>query len=168
VFALRVRRGGGSGRANIGDEIGDGEIGFVAYSGDYGISEAEMARANFFLVEGPEIFERARRRGRGSEHRPFFAIEELHGASDFGGRAIALDAHRVDGEVYIAEAPAQDADHIADSGSARRSDQADAVWQKRQRLFSISGEEAFGLEALLELLESELQGTSPTGSIFST
>jgi hypothetical protein len=81
----------------------------------------------------------------------------LHGANDFRGGAIALDAHGVDGEVHIAEAAAQDAHHIADGSAARRSDQADAAGEKRQRLLAIRGEKAFGFEALLELLEGELQ-----------
>jgi hypothetical protein len=85
------------------------------------------------------------------------AIEELHGAHDFRGGAVALDAHGIDGEVHVAKAAKQDAHHIADGGAARRSDQADAAGEKWQRLFAVGGEQAFGLKALLELLEGQLQ-----------
>ncbi len=154
-------RGRGSRGADVRYEICNGEIGFVAHPGDYGNFGGGDGAGDFFFVESPEIFERATAAGKDQNIDHFSAIEELHGAGDFGGRAIALDAHRIDGEVHIAEAAAQDANHIADSGSAGRSDQADTARQKRQRLFAISGEETFGLEALLELLESELQRTEP-------
>ncbi len=151
--------GGRRGSAHVGDEIGDSEIGFVAYAGDYGNLRSEDGARDFFFIEGPEIFEGAAAAGENQnvDHLP--AIEELQRANDFGGGAIALDAHGIDGEVHIAEAAAQDAHHVADGGSAGRSDQADAAGEKRQRLLAAGGEEAFGFEALLELLEGELQST---------
>ena len=47
--------------------------------------------------------------------------------------------------------------HVRDGGAARRSDDADAPRKPRQRPLALSGEQPFGRELLLELLESELQ-----------
>ena len=49
-------RGGG---ANVGDEIGDGEIGFVADARDYWNHGLRDGARDRFFVESPEIFERA-------------------------------------------------------------------------------------------------------------
>ena len=50
---------GGRGRAQIGDKIGDGEIGFVADGGDNGHFRCANGAGDCFFVEGPQIFERA-------------------------------------------------------------------------------------------------------------
>src|SRR6266403_2330519 len=60
--------------------------------------------------------------------------------------------------MHIAETAAQDAHHVANGCAAWRGDQAYTVGEKRQWLFAVRGEEAFGLEAFLELLKRELQG----------
>ena len=49
------------------------------------------------------------------------------------------------------------------SGSAGRSDQADAIRQHRQRLLSLRREKAFGFEALFQLLEGQLQRAESDG-----
>src|SRR6266404_3931122 len=112
---------------------------------------------NFFFVEGPEIFERAAA-ARDDQHvYDFAAIEELNGANDLRGGAVALDAHGIKGQVHIAEASAQDAHHVSDGRAAWRGDEADAAGEKRQRLLAVGIEEAFGFEAAFELLEGELE-----------
>src|SRR4029077_5307349 len=118
---------------------------------------------DFFFVEGPEIFERATATREDQNVDHLAAIEELQRADDFRGGAFALDAHGINGEVHIAKAAAQDAHHVADRGAARRSDQADAAGEKRQRFLALSGKEALGFEALLELLEGELQRAKSNG-----
>jgi len=51
--------------------------------------------------------------------------------------------------------------HVANGGATGRSNQPIRLGRSGSGFFRSSGEEAFGLEALLELLESELQGTEP-------
>ncbi len=155
--------GGGRGGAHVGDEIGDGEIGFVADAGDYGNFRSEDGAREFFFVEGPEIFEGAAAAGEDEHIDHSAAIEELYGAHNFRGGAVALDAHGIDREVHVAKAAAQDAHHIANRSAAWRRDQPDAVRQKRQRLLAVGSEKAFGFEALLELLEGELQRAEADG-----
>ena len=53
--------GGGRGRggAEVGDEVGDGLVGFVADGGDGGDAGGGDGARDDFLVEGPEVFEGA-------------------------------------------------------------------------------------------------------------
>jgi hypothetical protein len=122
------RRGGG---ADIGDKIGDGEIGFVAYAGNYGNFGGGDGADNFFFIENPEIFERAATARDYQDVYDFSTIEELNSADNFRGGAIALDAHGVQSQMHVAEAAAQDANDIANGGAARRGDEADAAGEKR-------------------------------------
>jgi hypothetical protein len=59
-FAARLHDqlggGGRSGGSNIGDKIGDGEIGFVANARDYGKFGCGDGAGDFFFIEGPQIF----------------------------------------------------------------------------------------------------------------
>ena len=49
---------GGRGRcAQVGDEVGDGDIGFVADRADDGDGAVGDGACDGFLVEGPEVFE---------------------------------------------------------------------------------------------------------------
>ena len=50
--------GGRSGRAQVGDEIGDGEVGLVADGGNDGQSARCNGAGDWFAVEGGQIFER--------------------------------------------------------------------------------------------------------------
>jgi hypothetical protein len=122
-FAARLHHelGGSRGRggADIGDKIGYGEIGFVADAGDYGDFGGGDGAGNFFFVEGPEIFEGAAAAGQNEHVYHFSAIEELQGADDVRGCAIALYAHRIECQVHIAKAAAQYADYVADGCTAR-------------------------------------------------
>ena len=77
-------------------------------------------------------------------------------ADDFGGGAIALHADGIEREVGVVKTAPKNANYVADGGAGRRSDEADAAWKERERLFSFGGEEALGFEPLLELVEGEL------------
>ena len=57
-------RGGRRGGAEVGDEIGDGDVGLVSDGGDNGNRRGGNSAGDGFFVEGPEVFERAARRGR--------------------------------------------------------------------------------------------------------
>jgi len=133
-----------------------------------GISEAAMARATSSSLKAQRSSSEPPPRARIRTSTILRRLKKLHRASDFGGRAIALDAHRVDGEVHIAETPAQMRTTSRTAAPLGEVIRPIRLGRSGSGFFPISGEEAFGLEALLELLESELQGTEPTGSIFST
>src|SRR2546428_6138391 len=61
----------------------------------------------------------------------------------------------------VGKAAREDADHVADGRALWRSDDSDAAGEQRQRFFARGFEEAFGFEALFQLLEGELQRALP-------
>src|SRR6266851_1667474 len=128
--------GGRSGGADVGNEIGDSEIGFVADAGDDGnFGSGDGARHEFF-VEGPQVFHRAATAREDENVHEFLLIEEFQGLDDFFGGALALDAHGIENEMNILETAAKDADDVADGGAFWGSDEADAAGQKRQRFLA--------------------------------
>ncbi len=59
AFGNNFRGGTGRGRPDIRDKIGDGKICLVPNGGDNGDGGFENCAGDDFLVEGPQIFERA-------------------------------------------------------------------------------------------------------------
>ena len=100
-----------------------------------------------FLVEGPEIFERAAAAREDQHVGEFRAIEISQGRDDFGGRAFALHFHGIELHVHIGEAALQNAQNVANGRAGGRGDDADAARQHGQRLFARLVEEAFVLRA---------------------
>src|SRR5207253_2626871 len=120
-FAARLDNqfggGGRRGSADIGNKIGDSEIGFVADAGDDRDFGSEDGARDDFFVEGPQIFHGAAA-AREDEHVDEFpSIEKLQGLNDFFGRAFALHAHRKKYEMDIGEAPREDARNVTDSSA---------------------------------------------------
>ena len=122
-----------------------------------GIVECGDGARHDFFVERPQIFERAAAASEDQHIDSLLTIEKLHGADDFRGGAIALDAHGIQRQMHVVEAAAQDAHDVADGRARRRSDEADAAREHRQRLFSLGGKQAFGFQAFFQLVEGELQ-----------
>src|SRR5882762_3395896 len=155
--------GGRRGSANVGDEIGDGEIGFVADAGDHGNFRSEDGARDDFFVEGPQILHGAAA-AREDEHvHDSSGVEKFQGFDDFLGGAFALHAHGINSQMYVRETPRENTHDVAHSGAARRRDNADAAGKKRQRLLARRVEKAFGFEAFLQLLERELERAETNG-----
>src|SRR6185437_5691508 len=121
------RRGGRSGRAQIGHKIRDGEIGFVSYAGDYRHSRSGNRASDNLFVEGPKVFERAAAAGDDHDVGKFGAIEIAKAANDIGGRSFALHFRGIELDVNIREAALEDAENIANRRSGGRGDDADAA-----------------------------------------
>ncbi len=151
------RSGGRSGSAQVGHKIGDGEIGFVSHAGDHRHSGSGNRAGDSFLVECPEVFERAAAAGEDHHVGEFGAIEIAQARDDFAGRSFALHFYGIELDVNIREAALEDAENISNRRSGGRSDDADAARQHRQRLFARFVEEAFFLQLFFELLEGELE-----------
>ena len=60
-------------------------------------------------------------------------------------------------------AAADDVEEVANDGAGGRGDDADGAGKRGQRALAVGVEEAFGLEALLQLLEGELQRAGADG-----
>src|SRR5207248_4162072 len=139
------------------DEIGDGEVGFVADAGDYGNLRIGNRAGDDFFVEGPQVFEGASPAGENQHVHELFCIEELQRFDDFLRGAFALHAHGKHGEIDVGKTAREDAHDVADGSTARRSDEADTAGKQRQRLLARRIEETFPFEALFQLVEGELK-----------
>ena len=158
--------GGGrwGGGAEVGDEVGNGEVGLVADGGDDGEGGGGDDAGEALVVEAGEILKGATTAGDDDEiDATGMLIEPADGAGDRSGAARALHDGRVDEEVETGVAAADDVHDVADDGPGGRGDDADAVGKGGQRTLARGVEEAFGEEAGLELIEGELQSTDAAG-----
>jgi hypothetical protein len=90
-------------------------------------------------------------------------VEKTDGGFDFGGGLIALDG---DGDEQNAEAgvaAGDDVEEVANDRSGWRGDDADGAGKCREWALAGCVEEAFGLEALLQLFECELERACSDG-----
>ena len=170
VLGLGDELGGGGrrGRAEVGDEVGDGEVGFVAYGGDDGNLRGGDGAGDALRVEGGQVFKRASAAGDDDDIDQSLAfgagiIEAGDGGFDFGGGGLALHAGSADEDVEAGVAAAGDVEEVADDGAGGRGDDADGARECGQRALARGVEEAFGLEAFLELLKGELERAGANG-----
>src|SRR6266568_5243656 len=86
-FATRLNdelgSGGRRGGADVGDKIGNGEIGFVPDAGDNGNLGVGDGACDDLFVEGPQIFERAAAADEHQHVHELFGVEEFQGFDDF-------------------------------------------------------------------------------------
>src|SRR5882672_1336349 len=123
--------GAGSRSANVRDEVGDGEIGFVADARDDRNFRIEDGPRDDFFVEGPEIFDGAAAARKDQDVDKFSLIEKSQRTDNFLGGTFSLHANRENSEMHVVKTAAQDADDVPDCGAFGRSDKADAAWKKR-------------------------------------
>ena len=149
--------GGRRGRAQVGHEIGDGDVGLVAHGGNHRHGAGGDGARHGLFVEGPEIFQRAAAAAHDDQVRPPGAAEIFDAAADFFHRALALHQRGEEADVQAREAARENLDHVGDGGAARRGDDADAPRKARQGALALRREESLGGQFLLELLEGQLQ-----------
>ena len=157
--------GGARGRrAQVGGEIGDGEIDLVPDGRNHRHGEAKMARPTLSSLNSNRssmlppprattITSTLPRRVPGQ--RP--AVEILDGAHDFPGGALALHADGVDEHPHPRRAAAQDVEHVLQRRASGRGHEADGLRESRERLFAVGVEKSFRLKLALECLEARLQ-----------
>ena len=154
--------GGGrwGGGAEVGDEVGDGEVGLVADGGDDGQMRGGDGAGEGLVVEGGEVFDGASAAGDEDEVGAFeVLVEPADAGNDAARTGRSLHDGGVDEEVEAGVAAADDGDDVADDGPGGGGDDADAVRERREGAFAVGVEEAFICKAALELLEGKLQGT---------
>ena len=106
-------------RAQVGDEVGDGEIGFVADAGDHRHRRCDDRARQDLLVERPQILERAAA-ARHDDHVDGFDARDLaNRVRDFAPGAFALHARRRNHEMRIRIAAAEDANDVAQAPRRR-------------------------------------------------
>ncbi len=146
------RRGGRSGRAQVGHKIGDGEIGFVSHAGDHRHSGSGNRAGNGSLVEGLNIFERAA--AAGDDHQSANSRVEISaGPPRFCLPLLRLSLHRIELDVNICEAALEGRGEISIAAPLAEVTMPNAARQNGQRLSARFVEEAF--EQLKKKLQEE-------------
>ena len=147
------RGGGRCRRAQVGGEIGDGEIDFVADRADHGDrARADRARHGF-VVERPQVFERAAAAREQERIVAPCGRRGLQRLDDRRRRFFALHRHRYHVDFGEREAARENAQDIAYRRAGGRGDDADAARQFRQRTFLRRIEQTLCGKPRLELLE---------------
>src|ERR1043166_4872316 len=112
-FCCGRRRGG----TDIGHEIGDGEIDFVADGADDGDGAGEDCTGDHFFVECPEVFDRSAAAADDEQvDAPECGLGQVYsadGVGDFRRRAVALDASAYDTYLHRGITPADGAKYVA-------------------------------------------------------
>src|SRR5690554_785020 len=147
---LGGRRGGGG--AYVGDEVADGYIGLVTDGADHRGAAGGHGPGDHFLVERPEILQRATAPGQdqGVEAGPIGPFQRLY---YLRRRLAALDRRGADYQFDEGRAPAEHADDVAHRRAAGRGDDADPGRVRGQRALALGSEQALGLQPGLERLE---------------
>ena len=155
--------GGWRGSAEVGNKVGDGEVGFVTDRGYDGELRCEDGARQALGVEGGQVFKGSATAGNDDEVDEARAVELGEGGFDFGRGGITLHGDGVKQNVEAGVAAADDVEEIANDGASGRGDNADGAGKGRQGALAFGVEEAFGFKARLELFEGELERSGADG-----
>jgi hypothetical protein len=156
-----LRGCGGSWRAEIGDEIGHREVGFVADRRDHGNRRRGNRARHDFAVERPEVLDRSAAAADDDDVDAFHAADRPQPLRDFGGGALALDARRPDDQMGVGISATEHFDDVLHRRAVERGDDADLARKRGQRTLPRCIEQSFGFEPFLQLLEGELASAEP-------
>ena len=154
--AGRGRRGG---RAVIGHEVGDREVGLVPDGGDYRDRARRNRACHDLFVERPEILDRPASAPDDDDVHTGYARDGLQPARHVGGGAVSLHAGGPDDEVRVRIARVEHGHDVAHGGAIERGDDADLARQEGKRALPCRRKQAFRFEPALQLLEGDLQRT---------
>ena len=153
--------GGGRGRrAQVGDEVGDREVGLVPDGGDHRHAAGDDGARHRLLVEGPEILQRATAARDDDDVDVVDRLQAPQRRGDRQRRALSLHGRGRD-QNRQRKPTVGDPDDVAHDRPLRRGHDAEPARQKRQRPLARRIEEPLGAEALLELLERQRQRAGP-------
>ncbi len=163
AFGDQLGGGAGGSGAEVGDEIANGKIDFVADGADDGEAGVEDGAGDFFFVEGPEVFEAAAAAGDEDEVEGVLrvgggpVVEGADGAGDFLGGSSSLDAAGGEEDFEGGLAAFDDVEDVAQGGAVEAGHNAKAGGAAGERALAGGGEEAFGIEALFEGFKGGLE-----------
>ena len=144
-FGGRRRRG----RPQIGDEVGDRDVGLVSDGGNHRHGRSGDRARHDLLVEGPEIFDGAATAADNDHVDARHAADRAQPARDVERRAFTLNPRGPDNQMRVRIPPAQHVDDVANGGAVERGDDADLARQRRERPLAALVEQPFVLEPLL-------------------
>src|SRR5439155_9134631 len=145
-----------SGRAGIGDEVGDGEVGLVADAGDNGDRAGVNGAGDDLFVEGPELLDGAAAAGDDDGVDAPDAVELADGLGDADRRLCALDGRGREDDFGEGPAAGEDVRDVMEDGAGGRGNDADAGGEAGQGAFAGLVEKAVGGELLPEAFEFRL------------
>ena len=128
-----------------------------------GTGQAAMARATISSLNAHRSSIDPPPRPTMTTSTPSTARDHLQAARDVLRGTLALDARRTDHDVRLRVALGQHRQDVADRRAVERGDDADLARQHRQRPLARRVEQPGGVEALLQLLEGQLQRAQPLG-----
>jgi hypothetical protein len=144
------RRGGRCGRAQIGDEIANGEVGFMTDAADNWDSRLQHGARDRFLVESPKILDRPAA-AADDEHVDLGALARRgDGRRDLESRPVALHRRRIQDHRQCWHPALERRQDVGERRGARRRDKADRARESRQRTLALCAEPTGGLELGLE------------------
>jgi len=147
----------GRGRAQVGGEVGDGEVDLVAHRAHHRHRAGGHGARDRLVVEGHQVLQRAA--AAGQQQRVVAAAggglaQHRH---DRRRRLAALHRHRQHLHLHQRPAPRQHAQHVAHRGAGGRGDHAEAAHVAGQGTLARGIEQALGVEPGLQLLELPAQ-----------
>src|SRR3989454_8304837 len=148
--------GGGSWRADIGDEVCDGEIGLVTDAGDDGHAAGVDGAGDDFFVEWPQLFDGAAATSENDDVDVDEPVQLPDGFSYADCGLGALDRARGEDDLRERPATAKDVADVVEYSAGGRGNDADAGGEAGQGAFAGLVEEAVGGELLLEAFEFRL------------
>src|ERR1700730_3966605 len=148
---LRGPRAGGGRR--IGREVRDGEVDLVPDSRDHGQAARADGARDPFVVERPQILERAAA-AREDQHLALGARRgglQRRDQRRHGSRP--LHRRRIDEDPCGRITPREDMQDVAQCGPGWRSDHADTLWKPRQTSLALERKQTFGCQLRFQALE---------------
>lgn len=154
--AVRAEDLGGGGRrcrAQVGGEVGDGEVGFMADPGNHRQPAGADGTRHDFLVERPQILDAAAAPAQ-DDRIAIAGGGKLQGGGDPVGGAFALDRRGEEIDADMRRAPAQRGQDVAQGRRLRAGDDGQRPRVFGQGALDLGGEQSFGLESRPETEEA--------------
>ncbi len=143
-------RGGG---AQIGSEVAECHVGFMAHAAYHGQPAAGHGTHQEWVIEGPEVFQRTATTHEQDDLHPVQSLRLCQRRAQLRRRLGALhEAGHHDG-LQLRRAPRQSRHDIVQRGSPERGDDGNALGKRGQRPLAGGIEHALGLQLGLEAQE---------------
>ncbi len=148
---------GRRGRAHVGDEIDDGDVGLVADARHDGKVRCRHGARDRLFVEGPQVFDAAAAPAQ-DDHIDFRPrVDDVEHGRDPFGRAGALHRYGIDHHRHMRRAPAQRGQHIPQRRRLQRGHHPDRMRMAWQRALARRVEQPLRLQRGLEPQEGLVQ-----------
>ena len=156
------------GRAQVGHEVHDGEVGFMAHAADHRNGAGRDLARQRLVIEAPEIFNAAAAAHQQQGIHFGALIGQPHLRGQPAGRVGALHRGRIDDDGNLRRAPGQCRQHIAQRGRVQRGDHADRPGQRRQLALARRVEQPLDASCSLSRRKASYRLPSPARRMAST